>query len=232
MDTPAANSSETIKERVKASYDAIAPAYNEWTIPHSKLRMKYLDKALGYLKLEEHASNPAFLELGCGCGLPVTKRLLAVHPGAKVVANDLSDKQISLARENLIKGPDDATARRLELVPGDMNKLSFPDGSLDLVAGFYSIIHLPRAEQTALFERIAQWLKPGGCFVANFSAEESESAVAERWLDQSKGWMFWSGWGKEKTLESMKKAGFEILVADVETDEVDATSFLWVIAKR
>ncbi|KAI0426788.1 S-adenosyl-L-methionine-dependent methyltransferase [Xylaria sp. FL1042] len=232
MDPQPANSSSDIKERLKASYDAIAPAYNEWTIPHSKVRMKYLDAALDHLNLQASAPNPTFLELGCGCGLPVTKKLLAVHPAAKVIANDLSDKQISLARDNLLTGPEDATAHRLELIPGDMNALSFPAASLDLVAGFYSIIHLPRAEQTALLSRIAHWLKPGGCFVANFSAEESESAVAETWLDESKGWMFWSGWGKEKTLESMKEAGFEVLVADVETDEVDATSFLWVIAKR
>ncbi|GAW11970.1 hypothetical protein ANO14919_013240 [Xylariales sp. No.14919] len=229
MDPTAADSSANLKERVKASYDAIASTYNEWTVPHSKERMAYLDKALGYLSLP---AQPTFLELGCGCGLPVTKALLA-HAGgkAKVIANDLSSTQLSLARANLLSGPDDEAARRLELVEGDMNALAFEAGSFDLVAAFYSIIHLPREEQEALLERVARWLKPGGYLVANFGVEEAESTIAEKWLDD-RGWMFWSGWGQEKTLEKMKKAGLEVLVADVAKDVLDAQSFLWVVAKR
>ncbi|KAI1426481.1 S-adenosyl-L-methionine-dependent methyltransferase [Xylaria sp. FL1777] len=231
MASKTAQMPENIKERVKASYDAIADTYNEWTIPHSKQRLKYLDQALGYLSPQDKAEGPAFLELGCGCGLPVSKKLLTIHPSAKLVANDLSDTQISLTRGNLLAGPEDEAARRLELIPGDMNGLAFADGSFDLVAAFYSICHLPNLEQEALLGRIAQWLKPGGYFVANFGVEEMGSSVAEKWLDD-KGWMFWSGLGKEKTLETMTKAGFEILVAEVEKDEVDSSSFLWVIAKR
>ncbi|KAI0099024.1 S-adenosyl-L-methionine-dependent methyltransferase [Nemania sp. FL0031] len=226
------------KERMKASYDAMASTYNAWTIPHSQQRMEYLGKALERLDITPAStSNLSFLELGCGCGLPVTQKLLS-FPGAKVVANDLSDTQISLARENLIpeskdndnNADKDDTAQRLQLIQGDMTKLSFPDATFDLVAGFYSIIHLPRDEQTALLERIARWLKPGGYLVANFSKEEATAAVNEKWLDD-KGWMFWSGWGEKKTLEMLKAAGFEVVVAEVLDDVVDA-SFLWVVAKR
>ncbi|KAI0521328.1 S-adenosyl-L-methionine-dependent methyltransferase [Xylaria bambusicola] len=232
MASEAATTPENIKERLKASYDAVASKYNEWTLPHSKKRMEYLSKALEYLNLPaEPEKNPAFLELGCGCGLPVTQKLLETHPSARVIANDLSTTQISIARENLITNPEDEVAQRLELIPGDMSALTFPNESLDLVVAFYSIIHLPRTEQTALLERITKWLKPGGYFVANFSAKESENAVREQWLDD-KDWMFWSGWGQEKTLEAMKKAGFEVLVAKVETDAVDGVSFLWTVAKR
>ncbi|RWA06230.1 hypothetical protein EKO27_g8875, partial [Xylaria grammica] len=83
----------------------------------------------------------------------------------------------------------------------------------------------------ALLERVARWLKPGGYLVANFGVEEAESTIAEKWLDD-RGWMFWSGWGQEKTLEKMKKAGLEVLVADVAKDVLDPQSFLWVVAKR
>ncbi|KAI3331441.1 methyltransferase domain-containing protein [Xylariaceae sp. AK1471] len=237
----AAGVPENLKERLKASYDAIAPKYNEWTIPHSAHRMEYLDRALGYLDLpDKDKDNIAFLELGCGCGLPVTKKLLS-YPRARVVANDLSATQIALARDNLLEGkwegPDDGNGEdegkvkpRLELIQGDMTGLSFPSGSFDLVVGFYSLIHLPRSEQVRLLERIAQWLKPGGYFVANFSKAEMESSVVDRWLDD-KGWMFWSGWGEEKTLGKIREVGFDVVVADVVDDAVDA-SFLWVIAKR
>ncbi|KAI1158861.1 S-adenosyl-L-methionine-dependent methyltransferase [Nemania serpens] len=218
-----------LKARLKASYDAMAPTYNEWTIPHSQQRTEYLGKALDHLKPETRPDGLAFLELGCGCGLPVTKRLLS-YSAARVVANDLSDTQVSLARKNLIRGPEDEAARRLELVQGDMTALEFPDGSFDVVVAFYSLIHLPRTEQTALLARIAKWLKPGGYLVANFAKEELEAVVMEKWLDE-RGWMFWSAWGEEKTLEMIKTAGFEVVVADVVEDVVDA-SFLWVIARR
>ncbi|KAJ2994880.1 hypothetical protein NUW58_g1426 [Xylaria curta] len=229
MDAETTGVPENLKQRLKASYDAMAHTYNEWTIPHSKQRMKYLEKALGYLNLPEQSETLSFLELGCGCGLPVAQKLLS-YPGAKVVGNDLSDTQLALAKANLLEESDDEVSQRLELIQGDMNSLAFPDGRFDLVVAFYSLIHLPRSEQTALLGRIVRWLKPGGYFVANFAKEELESFVMEKWLDD-KGWMYWSAWGEEKTLEELKKIGLEVVVSDVVEDVVDA-SFLWVIAKR
>ncbi|KAI1329680.1 S-adenosyl-L-methionine-dependent methyltransferase [Xylariaceae sp. FL0255] len=229
MDSRISAGPENMKERLKASYDAIAPTYNKWTMPHSQLRMKYLGKALDFLSLSDKSNEVAFLELGCGCGLPVTEKLLS-FPGAKITANDISESQITLAREHLLKDVDTGTAARLNLVQGDMNALRFEKASLDLVAAFYSIIHLPRTEQVELLGRITEWLKPGGYFVANFSKEEAETVVHENWLHE-KGWMFWSGWGKDKSLQEIKKVGLEVVVADESEDVVDA-SFLWVIAKR
>jgi ubiquinone/menaquinone biosynthesis C-methylase UbiE len=225
MESEATLVPENLKERLKASYDAIAQKYNKWTIPHSAQRVEYLEKALAYLESPEQ-KDLAFLELGCGCGLPVTQKLLS-YSEARVIANDLSDTQIALARKNLAHGPEDG---RLQLISGDMNSLTYPSESFDLIVGFYSLIHLPRVEQVELLGRIAKWLKPGGYFVANFSKEEMDSVVMEKWLDD-KGWMFWSGWGEEKTLEKVKQAGLEIVVANVAEDVVD-TSFLWVIARR
>ncbi|KAI2620848.1 S-adenosyl-L-methionine-dependent methyltransferase [Xylaria nigripes] len=231
MDPGASAVPENLKGRMKESYDAIANVYNEWTKPHHKHRMLYLEKALSQLDGSEGLD---ILELGCGAGLPVTKELLS-HPGAKVVANDLSDTQLALAKQNLVGTTDnDGIARRLQLVQGDMSSLDFASASFDLVVAFYSIIHLPREEQTALFGRVAQWLKPGGYLVANFSKAEMDVFILPDWLDD-KGWMFWSGWGAEGTLGRIKRAGFDVVVADVvedpATDATDA-SFLWVIARR
>ena len=38
--------------------------------------------------------------------------------------------------------------------------------SADAVAAFYSLIHVPLADQQALFPRIRDWLRPGGYFLA------------------------------------------------------------------
>lgn len=221
---------EDLKARLKASYDSMAPKYNEWTIPQSVQRLEYLDKTLKFLpSLSESSQELRVLELGCGCGLPVTQKLLS-YPNVSVVANDISSTQINLAKHNLIEGHGEKVLERVEFVEGDMNALSFPTASLDVVLGLYSIIHLPREEQVELLEKITGWLKPGGYFLANFAQKESESVINEEWLDE-KGWMFWSSWGQERTIEFLQSTGLHIVVGEVTNDVVD-TSFLWIIARK
>ncbi|KAI0142768.1 methyltransferase domain-containing protein [Xylariaceae sp. FL1272] len=218
-----------IKSRLRASYNAIAPAYNKWTASHHAVRMTYLDKALGYLDLLQRSKDLAFLELGCGCGLPVTEKLFS-YPNATVFANDISDTQLALVKENLLGRQPDGAARRLNLIQADMNSLKFDHGSFDLIAAFYSLMHLPRDEQSELLERVAKWLKPGGYFVANFAVEDKEFEVIEKWLGDE-GWMYWSGWGSAKNLQKIKEVGLDIVFSEETTAAVPA-SFLWVIAKR
>ncbi|KAI1386829.1 S-adenosyl-L-methionine-dependent methyltransferase [Hypoxylon trugodes] len=221
-----------IKERIKASYDAIAPKYNEWTSRNKEMRTGYLEKVFDLLQVSSSPTELHFLELGCGAGLPITRILLQSNPKVRVTANDLSTAQIGLAKENLLGSAEEnaGNAERLALVEGDMTKLSFPDQSLDAVFGFYSLIHLPREEQTEMIKKVAGWLKPGGYLLVNFAEADTEAIVMEKWLDE-KDWMFWSSWGKEKTLKIIEEAGLDIVLSEFSTDVVDA-SFLWVIAKR
>ncbi|KAI1268733.1 S-adenosyl-L-methionine-dependent methyltransferase [Xylariaceae sp. FL1019] len=218
-----------IKSRLRDSYNAIAPTYNKWTASHHAVRMTYLAKALAYLDPSQRSKDLAFLELGCGCGQPVTEKLFS-YPNATVFANDISDTQLALVRDNLLREQSDGATRRLNLIPGDMNSLEFDAGSFDLVAAFYSVMHLPRDEQLELLERVARWLKPGGYLVANFAVEDKESEVIEKWLGDD-GWMYWSGWGNEKNLQKIKDVGLDVVLSEETTAAVPA-SFLWVIAKR
>ena len=210
-----------LKQRLKQSYDSIAPIYNAWTAHHGSLRLDFLLKLLKLLPKDEGRTK--ILELGCGCGIPVTKALLAWSPTVEVVANDLSSTQI--ARENLSE-----YVGRVEFVEGDMLDLSLPEDSLDAVVGLYSLIHLPREEQSSLLGKIYRWLRPGGCVLANFAVEEMCASVKQNWLDE-KGWMFWSGWGKEKTVDEVNRVGFELLSTEATADVVDA-SFLWLLARK
>ncbi|KAF2793995.1 methyltransferase [Melanomma pulvis-pyrius CBS 109.77] len=221
-----------LKSRMKASYDAIAPKYNEWTIPHSTTRLHYLDQLLG--RLPTTASSPSapvsVLELGCGCGVPVTQKLLS-YPNFSVTANDLSSAQLALARASLLPDPPGPAHGRLTLLEGDMLALDFPPATFDAVVGMYSIIHLPRAEQVEMLHKIVAWLKPGGWMLANFAAEELAGSEVQNWLEEEKGWMFWSGWGSERTLEKAKEAGLEVVVQETVEDAVDA-KFLWILARK
>lgn len=215
------------KSRLRESYNAMAAEYNTWTQRHNHLRLQYLSHLFSFspkLASPSPEEKPQILELGCGSGDPFLSALLARVPTAHVHANDLSDTQIDLARNHL-----SAYADRTTFLPGDMTKLSFDDGSLTAVAALYSLIHLEQAEQTSMLKKITAWLNPGGCLLATFSVEETTGATDESWLHE-KGWMFWSGLGKEKTLEAIQGLGLTILKAEVEGDEEE--KLLWVIAQK
>lgn len=97
------------------------------------------------------------LEVGCGRGvaMPALARLLAP---VRLTGLDLDDALLEEARRNA-----DAAGIVVELVPGDVRRMPFPDGSFDMVVDFGTCYHIARAAQ-ALAE-IARVLAPGGLFV-------------------------------------------------------------------
>lgn len=217
---------EDVKERLRASYNAMAPEYNAWTARHHSLRLSYLDRLIQACpELTSADQDQSFLELGCGSGQPFLETILARAPRLRVHANDLSEGQLDLARAGLA-----AYSDRVEYHPGDMTLLDFPEGSLMAVAALYSVIHLPREEQPVMLRRIASWLRPGGALLINFGGEETSGVVFENWL-HDKGWMFWSGLGKQGTLDALEKeAGLSVETVELEGDSEE--KFLWVIAKK
>jgi SAM-dependent methyltransferase len=221
------SSSYEIKDRIKATYDAIASHYLAWSASSQAPRRYYLQKLLPYLTSKTHAS---VLELGCGAGVPCT-RLLASQPNIHVTANDISHTQLSLAAQNL-------PLTSVTLVEGDMMNLSFAVGEFDAVVAMYSLIHLPRVEQPALIEKASQWLKTGGWLLVNFGAAEDEWSVEREWLGEEDGVMFWSGWGVERSCEIVREAGLEVRIRDVVSDieeegqDVKTVPFLWILAEK
>jgi ubiquinone/menaquinone biosynthesis C-methylase UbiE len=97
------------------------------------------------------------LEVGCGRGvaMPALARLLAP---ARLAGLDLDAGLLEEARLSA-----DAAGIAVDLVPGDVRRMPFPDGSFDLVVDFGTCYHIARATQ-ALAE-IARVLAPGGLFV-------------------------------------------------------------------
>jgi SAM-dependent methyltransferase len=157
------------------------------------------------------------LDLGCGAGVPSTRRLAERF---RVVGADISDVQIGLARENV------PTANFLR---ADLLDLAFPDGTFDGVVAFYSISHIPREEHPQLFSRIKRWLRPGGMFLASLGAGDISGWTGE-WLGVP---MFFSSHDAETNRRALAEAGLEIVHAEAVTmrePEGDAT-FLWVICR-
>jgi len=152
------------KAVVEQGYDQIAPRYLQWatTESHSSPRLKYLHKLLDLLPEKSRV-----LELGCGAGVPCTQLLANSH---SVVGNDISSVQIELATKHVPSA---------EFVKGDMMKLQFERGELGAVVAFYSIIHLPREEQSVMLGKIWAWLKNEGLVLLNLGATNNPGSTNE-----------------------------------------------------
>jgi len=161
------------KETVRRGYDRVSRAYRADDAGDGQYG-PWLDL------LEKRVSPGAeVLDLGCGCGIPVARRLSRRYA---VTGVDLSPVQIGRARE---------------LVPGatflcaDMSAVEFPAQSFDAVVCLYALIHVPLAEQPAILRAAATWLRPGGILMATVG-HQAWTGLEKNWLGVDGGDMWWS----------------------------------------
>lgn len=212
------------KEIVKQAYDFIAEWYLTWIKGQRSPREQYAQNLLE--DISTITKIPRVLDLGCGPGVPVTRLLL--DSGAQVIANDISPKQIALAKSHCAGA---------SFILGDMLSLSFDKGRFDGVVAFFTIFHLPRAEQHTMLRKIYTWLAPGGALVLNLATVDEEEIYGEF---RGHG-MYWSSYGVEENKAMICDAGFEVVDAEIleagdgQLEEGDAdygVKFLWIRATR
>jgi ubiquinone/menaquinone biosynthesis C-methylase UbiE len=110
------------------------------------------------------------LDIGCGCGVPVARRLTAA--GHQVTGVDISDVQIERAR-SLVP---DAT-----FIRADATALDFPPETFDAVVCLYALIHMPLGQQPNLLHNIARWLRPQGWLLAT-TGQDAWTGTQDNWL--------------------------------------------------
>jgi SAM-dependent methyltransferase len=204
------------KELVENGYDRIALRYLKWsTLSPAGARIEYLHKVLERLPPEAKV-----LELGCGAGMPCT--LLLTQHAAHVTGIDISRAQIALASQNVPSA---------DLFQADMMALMFASSTFDAILAFYSLIHLPREEQRVLVRRLADWLRPGGCLLANLGVSDNPGFIDPNWLGMP---MYWSGYDANTNREMISSAGLTEIEAEIRWDDEDgnAVPFLWVLATK
>lgn len=202
------------KALVRDGYDAMYHRYEAWDDdPIDDVRHHTLDRAL-----ELVPARTRVLDLGCGTGTKIARRLAASFD--HLTAVDISPRSIEAARAHL------PTA---ELLAADMTTVELPLASFDLVTAFFSIIHVPANEQPGLLQHIAGWLVPGGAFVANFGA-----AAGDQRADFNGAPMFWSALAPDETLAAVHDAGLDVVRHEIDerTEHGVAVRFLWVTARR
>lgn len=151
------------KALVRRGYDALSARYDE--AYGSTAKYPWLSKLT-----ESLPPAAGVVDLGCGSGVPVARDLVAA--GHRVTGVDFSPVQVRRARQLV------PAATFLE---SDLTSVRFSPESLDAVFAFYSIIHVPLAEQPALIHRIAGWLRPGGLFAATMG-HEAWTGTDPNWL--------------------------------------------------
>jgi tRNA (cmo5U34)-methyltransferase len=118
----------------------------------------------------------AVLDLGTGSG-ETARRVLAHHPGARLVGVDASAAMLAIARERL-DGADGALhVGRLED--------ALPPGPFDLVVTALAVHHLDSAAKRDLFGRVRDALAPGGRFVMADVVEPAQPPAHPTPLDRS-----------------------------------------------
>lgn len=102
------------------------------------------------------------LDLGCGTGDPVARRLLALD--CKVTGADFSARMLGIAAQNL----PEAT-----WIQADMRHLSLAR-DFDGIVAWHSFFHLTIPDQRQAMPRILSHLRPGGLLLMTLGLEEGE----------------------------------------------------------
>jgi 2-polyprenyl-3-methyl-5-hydroxy-6-metoxy-1,4-benzoquinol methylase len=184
------------KEIVRRGYDAVSYLYRGDTE-----EPEHYASWLARLK-ERVPAGGAVLDLGCGCGVPLSRDLAA--GGYAVTGVDLSAVQVQRARQLV------PAARVLQ---ADATQVEFPAGAFDAVVCLYVLFHLPLADQPVLLGRIAGWLRPGGWLLV--------TASQRAWTGTEDGWlggpapMWWSHAGVATYRDWIHQAGLRVTAEEL-----------------
>lgn len=173
------------------------------------MRRGYDRCAISYAEARQHGSCQALialetrlpvgskvLDLGCGPGVPFTRRLAEKY---EVTGVDISEEMIRLARRNV---------RNVTFIRSDMLSVKLGEGAFDAVVALYSVFHLPREEHEDLFRRIHGWLRRRGLLLVTVAAENGKGYVEDDFFGVS---MYWSHFSQSEYEALLKTAGFRLV---------------------
>ena len=147
-------------------------------------------------------SGGRVLEFGCGSGGTAILHAPYVY---NILATDISDKMIEIAREKAIE----AGVENISFQQGTLDSLNVQDESFDAVLGL-NVLHLLEDVDEAI-ETIHQLLKKGGVFISSTSLI-GEVNIVFRWVISSMQWFgmapYVSRLTEKQLINKLVKAGF------------------------
>ena len=156
-------------EHIRTAFDAIASEYDaqrQHVIPE-------LDTFYGTAvwAADWPSDHPRILDIGAGTGL-LSALLLQRYPEASLVALDISDQMLNVAKKRFAGNPN------VRYITGDYVTTDL-GGRYDLICSALSIHHLIHEEKQKLYQRIYGALNPKGVFV-NADQAAGETPALDR----------------------------------------------------
>jgi ubiquinone/menaquinone biosynthesis C-methylase UbiE len=182
------------RDAVRRAYDELAPDFDAARnddAASSTLLSAFLDGL---------PADACVLDAGCGAGQPVLRRAAAATTVADVVGLDFSRGQLSLAADAVPDAP---------LVQGDMTRLPLATDSVDAAVAYWSLIHVPDADQPAVLAEFARVCRPGGRLLVT-EGHGAWRGENPDWLDTGVE-MAWDIAGRDATRERLREAGFTVV---------------------
>jgi len=157
-------------QRVRSSYDAVAPAYADRLVDELRGQQPFENWLLR--RVAEHADGGPVVEVGCGPG-HVTAFL--ADAGADATGIDLSPGMVEEARRRFPDG---------DYQVGDLRQLMRPISATgwSAVLAWYSMIHLAASELPEAVAALVRPLAPGGWLVVALHVG-SEIRHVDEWFD-------------------------------------------------
>ena len=200
---------------VREGYDRMADRYTAWSVaPPGGQTERFLAEVVAAVP-----DGAEVLDLGCGQGAPVAEALTG---RCQVTGVDASRAQLERAR---------ARVPAATFVEADLAALERPPSSVDAVTAFYSLTHLPRADQAVVIARVATWLRPAGVFCATLGGGDTLDEIEPEWLGVP---MFFAGFAPETNRRLLIQAGLVPELDEVvDLREPDGiATFHYVIARK
>jgi SAM-dependent methyltransferase len=154
------------------------------------------------------------LDLGCGCGIPVSREL--AEAGHHVLGVDVSRVQIERARALVPTG---------QFRCQSMLDLRLPVASLDAVVCLFALVHLPLDAQPGVIAEIGRWLVPGGWLLAT-AGQDAWTGSVDGWLGTDTP-MWWSHADADTYRTWIEAAGLEIVEQAMVPEGTSAHSLFW-----
>ena len=202
---------DAFRLEVKNAYDK-----NSYAEEYRERELLDFEKMMFYDALHRLNPNPTILDLGCGSGFPYDTYFSG--QGLSLTGIDFSDKQIALARKN------NPTAT---YIAEDISHFE-TNQKFDLVLALFSILHIPRSEQKALFEKIHSFLNDGGVFLFTISDKPEGELIQREFTGEN---MLWSYFDYATYISMLEEVGFKVEVSKNQSD-YGLEPHNWVILRK
>lgn len=143
---------ELIRDQQKESWNKFSPGWKKW----DDMTMNFL-KPMGdeIISLLNFNDNDIILDVATGTGEPGLTIARMVKNG-KVVAQDISDGMLEIARENALH----RGIKNFETVSSDVSSLPFDDNTFDAISCRFGFMFFP--DMLLAAKEMVRVLKPGG----------------------------------------------------------------------